>query len=173
MRPQTYRLLTDLREKTGKEYGKLVQKLLAIAFLESGVDELVDRCVQGIDLEVKIAGTRYAFEVKTSETDQVTLGRKDLEGLDRQLRDGAEPFVAVLCGGWLDDWIFARYFPDELPAGKKITSFRLRAYRDAGLEHRIRATFDRVVAEHANTAVYERQVGLDRVLETYAARGLA
>ena len=173
MKPHTHHLLSELREKTGKEYGKLVQKLLAIALLESHVDELVDRCTQGIDIEVKIAGRRYALEVKTSETDQIALARKDLEGLERQLRDGVEPYVAVLCSGLIDDWIFARYYPGELPSGKKLTAFRLRTYRDRELEDRVRGTFEKVVEQHANTAVYERQAGLDRVLARYAARGLA
>lgn len=173
MNPHTYELLTELRERTGREYGKLVQKLLAIAFLESGVDELVDRCVQGIDLELKTGGRHIALEVKTTETAQVTLGRKDLEGLERQRKQGAEPYVAFLGGGLLDEWIFARYHPGELPAGKKIGAFRLRAYRDRELEGRIQSLFEAAVAQHVNVATFERQAGLDRVLAGYAARQLA
>ena len=173
MNPQTHRALEDLRNRTGKEYGKLLQKLLAIAFLDSEVDRLVDRCTQGIDLEVQIAGARLAFEVKTSEEDQISLGKKDLEGLQRQLDDGAEAYVAVLGGGLLDEWLFVRFSPGELPPGKKLSTFQLRPYRNRELEDRIRRPFEEAVARHANTAVYDRQAGLDRVLEGYPARGLA
>ena len=173
MSPQTYRLLQELREKTGKEYGKLVQKLLAIALLESGVERLVDRSTQGIDLEVQIAGTRHAFEVKTSEGADIKLGKKDLDGLDRQIQDGAEPYVVVLGGGPLDEWLFVRYHRGELLRGKKLTLFQLRAYRTPSLENRVRRPFEEAVARHATTALEERQAGLDRVLERYPARGVA
>jgi hypothetical protein len=79
----------------------------------------------------------------------------------------------VLGGGLLDDWIFARHHPGELPSGKKLSTFELRPYRNRELENRIRSSFEQAVARHANTAVYDRQPGLDRVLATYPARGLA
>jgi len=171
--PQTHRYLEDIRGKTGKEYGKLLQKLLAIAFLETGVEQLVDRCTQGIDLEVRVGGARLAFEVKTCEEDQISLGKKDLDGLERQRSEGVEAYVAVLGGGLLDDWIFVSYHPGELPPGKKLSTFQLRPYRNRELENRIRSSFEEAVARHANTAVYDRQPGLDRVLAKYPARGLA
>lgn len=173
MNPQTHRTLEDLRNRTGREYGKLLQKLLAIAFLDSGVDRLVDRCTQGIDLEVQLAGKRYAFEVKSCEEDQITLGKKDLEGLKRQQDDGAEAYVAVLGGSLLDEWMFVRFHPGELPPSKKLSTFQLRAYRNRELEDRLRRPFEEAVARHAGTAVYDRQAGLDRVLAGYPARGLA
>lgn len=173
MNPHTHRLLAELRDKTGKEYGKLVQKLLAIALLESEVEGLVDRSTQGIDLEVRIAGARHAFEVKTSETHQITLAKKDLEGLQRQVDEGAHTYVVVLFGGLLDEWLFVRYAPGELPSGKKLSAFQLRPFRDRELERRVRLPFEHAVEAHANTALIERQPGLDRVLAAYPARSLA
>ena len=61
MTPQTYAKLAELRAKTGKEYGKLIQKLLAIALLETEVERLVERSIQGIDLDVTIAGRLFGF----------------------------------------------------------------------------------------------------------------
>ncbi len=61
MRLDVHRRLRDLSDKTGKEYGKLVQKLLAIAFLEAEAESVTDRCVQGIDLDVTLHGRAYAF----------------------------------------------------------------------------------------------------------------
>ena len=39
-------------ERRGKEYGKLVQKLLALALLDADAQELYERSVQGIDRAV-------------------------------------------------------------------------------------------------------------------------
>ena len=174
MNPNTHRRLKEIRGETGREYGKLIQKLLAIAFLESGVDSLTERSVQGIDLEIDLAGTRYAFEVKTSEKDSITLGKKDCEGLRRQVEEGAEVYIAVLLGSsLLDEWLMVRYHEGELLPAKKYSQFMLRPYRNRELEGRVRAAFDTAVADHANTAMLLRQGGLDRVLEGYGNRRLA
>jgi hypothetical protein len=75
-------MLGHLATECGKEYGKLVQKLLAIACCESGAVRLIDRSTQGIDLEVTFHdGLRVAFEVKTGQAGTVTFGKKDLDGL--------------------------------------------------------------------------------------------
>lgn len=173
MKRATHATLDRLRADTGLEYGKLIQKLLAAAFLETGVDRLVERGTQGIDLEVEIAGERCVLEVKTSERDSVRLSAKDIEGLDRQAAGGARVYVAVLTAGPLADWIFARYAPGEFPAARDLTAFRLRAYRDRALEQRIAAAFDRVVDRDAHTALTRRQAGLDEMLKRYGAWGRA
>ncbi len=108
MKHETHAKLARLRAEVGRDYGKLVQKLLAVAFLETDVQKLVERSTQGIDLEMEIAGERYVFEVKTSESDAVRLTPKDLEGLDRLVEDGARVYLAVLTNGPFEDWILAR-----------------------------------------------------------------
>lgn len=173
MKYKTHADLERLRAEVGREYGKLVQKLLAIAFLETDVKKLVERSTQGIDLELEIAGERYVFEVKTSESDSIRLGPKDLEGLDRYVEDGAKVYLAVLTNGPLEDWILARYVPQEFPTGKDLTSFPFRAHRDRALEERILTTFDHVVDAHLHTAITGRQRGLDEVLQRYPAWGRA
>lgn len=169
MKLETHEKLERLRDEVGREYGKLVQKLLAVAFLETDVQRLVERSTQGIDLEMEIAGERFAFEVKTSESDSIRLSPKDLEGLDRCVEDGARVYLAVLTDGPLEDWILARYMPGEFPAGKDLTSFPFRAHRDRDLERRILTAFDRVVDGHLHTAITGRQRGLDEVLQRYPA----
>lgn len=169
MRRETLIQLERLRAETGREYGKLVQKLLAAAFLETGVDRLVERSTQGIDLEMEIAGDRYGFEVKTSETDTIRLSAKDLEGLDRLVADGANVYLAVLAAGRFDDWIFARYAPGEFPTAKDSSAFAFRAHRDRALEQRIATAFDRVVDRDVHTAMTRRQSGMDEVLQRYRA----
>ena len=58
MRIEVHRRLRDLAERSGQEYGKLVQKLLAIALCECGATRLTERSTQGIDLEVELPGGR-------------------------------------------------------------------------------------------------------------------
>ena len=173
MKYQTHEKLERLRGEVGREYGKLVQKLLAVAFLETDVQKLVERSTQGIDLEMEIAGERFVFEVKTSESDSIRLGPKDLEGLDRYVEDGARVYLAVLTNGPLEDWILARYMPEEFPVGKDLTSFPFRAHRDLDLERRVLTAFDRVVDAHVHTAITRRQRGMDEVLQRYPAWGRA
>lgn len=173
MKHATHATLRELSAATGKEYGKLVQKLLAIAFLDAGADDLTDRCVQGIDLELGVAGRRLAFEVKTCEGGGLTLGKKDLDGLARERDAGREAFVAALGDRPTDEWVFARFAPDELPASKRIPLFGLRAYRDRELEQRVARAFERAVERHATAAARGGQAALDEVLATYPARRLA
>ena len=173
MKHETHAKLERLRAEVGREYGKLVQKLLAIAFLETEVQKLVERSTQGIDLEIEIAGERCVFEVKTSESDSVRLTPKDLEGLDRLVEDGARVYLAVLTNAPFDDWILARYVPGEFATGKGLTSFPFRTHRDQELEQRILTAFDRVVDRDVHTAITRRQGGLDEVLQRYPAWGRA
>ncbi len=173
MKHETHVKLARLRAEVGREYGKLVQKLLAIAFLETNVEKLVERSTQGIDLEMAIAGERCVFEVKTSASDAVRLTPKDLEGLDRLVEDGARVYLAVLTNGPFEDWILARYVPGEFPTGKDLTSFPFRAHRDRNLEQRILTDFDRVVDRDVHIAITRRQGGLDEVLQGYPAWGRA
>jgi hypothetical protein len=170
---ETHGKLARLRAETGREYGKLVQKLLAVAFLETDDQKLVERSTQGIDLEMTIAGERYVFEVKTSASDSVRLTPKDLEGLDRLVEDGARVYLAVLTNGPFEDWILVRYVPGEFPTGKDLTSFPFRAHRDRKLEQRILTDFDRVVDRDLHIAITRRQGGLDEVLQGYPAWGRA
>jgi hypothetical protein len=170
---ETHGKLARLRTEVGREYGKLVQKLLAVAFLETDVEKLVERSTQGIDLEMAIAGERCVFEVKTSASDAVRLTPKDVEGLDRLVEDGARVYLAVLTNGPFEDWILARYVPGEFPTGKDLTSFPFRAHRDRNLEQRILTDFDRVVDRDVHIAITRRQGGLDEVLRGYPAWGRA
>ena len=173
MRLDVHRRLRDLSEKTGKEYGKLVQKLLAIAFLEAEAESVTDRSIQGIDLEVTLRGRMYAFEVKTSERGAVRFGKKDLQGLEARVDEGAEAYVAVLGAGLLDEWIFARFHADELQVSRDYSPLQLRPYRNRELEDEIRAAFHDSVIKHAREAEINMQRGLNTVLETYSTFRLA
>ena len=95
MKLEVHQRLSELSTAAGKEYGKLVQKLLAIALLEAGAESLTDRSTQGIDLEATFRGKKRAIEVKTTESGAVSLGKKDLEGLAAREADGMRAYVAA------------------------------------------------------------------------------
>lgn len=169
MKIETYRRLQDLAAHTAQEYGKLVQKLLAIAFCESGATRVTERSTQGIDLEVVLPdGRSLAFEVKTTLTGEVTFGRKDVKGLEARAAQGLTPYFAVLGRRLVDDWLFARFHAGEVQPERAYSPTRLRPYRDGSLEALIGSPFEEVVTRHAGRATESGQGALDGVLRAYA-----
>jgi hypothetical protein len=168
MKYDAYGCLLDLSQKCGKEYGKLVQKLLAIAFCEAGATCLTERGIQGIDLEMVLAdGRRLALEVKTAQEETVTFGKKDIDGLAARQDGGYLTYFAVLGSRLLDDWIFARYWPDEILAQRDYSLIELCAYRDMDLTNYIREHFAAAVSRHCAAAIEGGQGVLDAVLREY------
>ncbi len=90
--------LRDLQKKHGKEFGKIIQKVLALSLKRLGYRLAEERTVQGVDIDIihEETGERRAIEVKTCIYSDVTIGFKDVEGLKRRSLDGYESFYAVL-----------------------------------------------------------------------------
>ncbi len=177
MKLDVHRRLQEIAAAQGKGYGKLVQKLLALAFLEAGVQRVTERSIQGIDLEVTLAGgERIAMEVKTSEpgaVGTVAFGKKDVQGLCARAEEGFVPYFAVLGNHQLDDWIFARHHTGEIPVNAALSPTRLRPYRDRALEALMKDTFADVVVRRAGLAADGGQSALDDVLRKHAAYRIA
>lgn len=177
MKLEVHRRLAEIAAAQDKGYGKLAQKLLAIAFLEAGAARITERSVQGIDLEVTLDdGRRLALEVKTSEpgaSGEVKLGAKDIQGLVARTEEGFEAYVAVLGNRLLDDWVLARHAPGEIAPGETFSPTRLRPFRDRALEARIAEPFAEAVGRHADRATQGGQAALDAVLRGYAAFRIA
>lgn len=161
--------LRRLADQRGKEYGKLVQKLLALALLDAGASELFERSTQGIDLECKLDGRALAIEVKTCESRSIRLASKDLDGLAARHASGARCYLAVLGPGLFDDLRLAVVLPGEIAPAKDILLVELRASRDLKLEARLRPCFERVLLRHAAVAESEGQGGLDALLASHVA----
>lgn len=174
MKYEVYRRLSELSGLSDKEYGKLVQKLLAIAFCKAGAVRLIERSTQGIDLEVTLRDERrIAVEVKTAQDQSVKFGKKDLDGLASQIEEGLEPYFAVLGSELLDEWILARYYGNEIKPNQQYRLTQLRAYRDTGLENSIREQFDQAVIECTNLPDTNRQAALDEVLRGFECVSVA
>ena len=169
MKLDVHQRLSDLSAATGKEYGKLVQKLLGIALLEAGAESLTDRCTQGIDLEATFRGKKRAIEVKTTESGAVSLGKKDLEGLAAREADGMRSYVAVLGNRFLDEWTFARFHAGELTPSQSYSITQLRPYRDSEMERAVARPFVDAVLKHADAAARGGQSALDAVLAAHPA----
>ncbi len=174
MKHEVYRRLSELSQESDKEYGKLVQKLLAIAFCKAGAIRLVERSIQGIDLEVTLPNDRrIAVEVKTAQDQSVKFGKKDLDGLTSQAEAGLEPYFALLGSQLLDEWILARCHMGEIKPNQQYRLTQLRAYRDNELEESIRAHFDEAVLEYTNFPGTNRQAALDDVLRDFSCVSIA
>ena len=174
MKYEVHRRLTELSQETDKEYGKLIQKLLAIAFCKAGAARLVERSTQGIDLEVTWPDKRrIALEVKTTLDQSVKFGKKDLDGLASQAEAGLDPYFALLGSQLLDEWILARYYVGEIKANQQYRLTQLRACRDKVLEDSIREYFDEAVIECTNLPATNRQAALDQVLRSFSCVAVA
>jgi len=167
MKLEVHQRLSDLSAATQKEYGKLVQKLLAIALLEAGGEELTDRSTQGIDLEVTFRGKRRAIEVKTTESGAIALGKKDIEGLAARESGGARAYVAVLGNRFLDEWTFARFHAGEWQPSQSYSITQLRPYRDRELERAVLKPFADAVLAHADAAIRGGQRALEAILASH------
>jgi hypothetical protein len=162
LKDRLYRLLTDLHRRHGpQEFGKLCQKLLAIAYRLAGFAHVVERGVQGVDVDAADGREKFATEVKTTQTSAVPFLRKDVDGLSCRGADGYQPVLGVLRLSPLSDW----YLVDarRLRAGSlHIPSLRPSRLRD--LEDRVLPAFDKAVEVHIEGAVEVSQAFLDGVL---------
>lgn len=165
MKTETYERLKKLHDKYGaQEFGKLCQKLLAISFRMAGYGHVVERGVQGVDMDVKQEnGEKYAVEVKTTEGKSVSFQPKDADGLESRHKDGYQSSVlAVLRLGLFSEWYFAK--ADKLQPGTNILVESLRPYRLQELEDHIKPYFDQAVNEHFAGTMEKAQGYLDEVL---------
>ncbi|MDI6832088.1 MAG: hypothetical protein QME88_12255 [Actinomycetota bacterium] len=143
---ETARKLEELYGCHEKEFGKVVQKLLALTFVEMGFGLAEERAVQGVDIDVIApGGEKLSFEVKTSQSAQVTVQDKDIQGLESRLNaDGYRPlFAFIFRPHYLGDgWII-------VPAGRVMkgthNAMRLASLDDGSLSREVNARFPELV----------------------------
>jgi hypothetical protein len=162
MQRTTYEWLILLYDRYGpREFGKLCQKLLAISFRHAGFIHVVERGVQGVDVDAARGQAKFATEVKTTINGEIMFQAKDITGLNARRADGYLPLLGVLRLSPLSDWLLAD--AEHLAPGR-VAIDKLRAYRRHDLEAQLRPLFAEVVEQHAETALTEAQSYLDRVL---------
>jgi hypothetical protein len=158
----TYESMQRLHAKYGpREFGKLCQKLLALSYRRAGFVHIVERGVQGVDVDAGDGQVKYATEVKTTINHAVQFQAKDVDGLRARKCDGYHPLLAALRLSPFSDWLVAdadHLEPGLLPLDK------LRAYRRRDLEARLCPLFVAVVDEHGEATLRGAQGYLDNVL---------
>ena len=164
MNSTTFNKLQDIYKRYGpREFGKISQKLIAIAFRSGGYGHVVERGVQGVDVDAaQDGGEKYSLEVKTTVRDSIIFGRKDEEGLSSRAKDGYRPLLAVLQVGPLSEWYFVE--SHRARVGTLLVE-SLRPHRQRGLEQIISPLFEHAVTKHHAGIMTAGQEYLDKVLK--------
>ena len=162
MRQASYEWLCQLHKKHGpREFGKLVQKMLAIAFRLAGYGNVTERGVQGVDIDAADGGLKYSTEVKTTLGEEVAFQTKDAEGLAARKKDGYQSVLGVLRLSPLSDWLLV---DAQLINPGRLRLESLRPHRLRDLERQLGPHFDATVLEHSEAALTGAQFYLDKVL---------
>lgn len=146
--------LRELRKAYGVGvFGKIAQKLLALSFRRIGFSHIVERSVEGVDID--IAGehdVRFAVEVKTTERLSFRLDEGNVNALRDRAKDGYVPVIAALRLAIFEKWILAQVPLEQLRAGEMLVD-SLRAYRMQDMEDSLEPAFESIVAEHFDRAL--------------------
>jgi hypothetical protein len=162
MHRSTFEWLTRLHARYGaREFGKLSQKLLAITYRHAGFFHVIERGVQGVDVDAAGDRAKYSTEVKTTVGHAVFFQAKDVAGLEARKRDGYQPILAALRLSPLSNWLLAD--AEHLEPGL-FPLDHLRPYRHRDLEDHLRPLFDAVVEDHAEATLASSQRYLDSVV---------
>jgi len=166
MRIKTYTHLDILIKKFGsQEFGKLCQKFLAIAFLNAGYNHVIERTIQGVDIDVaNKKGEKYSIEVKTTITEYITFKEKDLIGLKSREKDGYQSILAILRLTRFSNWIFVK--ANQLNSGTSYVDI-FRPHRLKRLENFINPLFENIVQMHFEGTFNNGQEYLSNILKNY------
>jgi Holliday junction resolvase len=167
MRLRTYEKLRALHRDFGcGVFGKIAQKLLALSFRVTGATHVVERGVQGVDIDVVLDRARYAFEVKTTEGTEFQLDDGNLSALRDRAADGYSAGIAILHLAPGEDWQVAALPLKELRPGA-CSIDRFRNYRLAQIETSICSAFEEVVDEEFEYTRKDGQRHLDGKLRSH------
>ena len=146
MEPHTFLLLKELQESPiSSDFGKICQSLLALALRENGFDHVVNRLVEGVDIDASGNLGQFAIEAKTTEGQEVLVGEKDLKGWEDRSQDKYEPVLAALRISLLSNWVLC----DASGLSKGAVRIqRLRLHEIAPLTMAATPSFDAVVQKH-------------------------
>jgi hypothetical protein len=122
---------------------------------------VVERGVQGVDVDAGDGRVKYSTEVKTTEKGSVLFHQKDADGLFGRAADGYVQLLGVLRLAPLSGWYLAR--AENLRPGVLLIE-SLRPYRLTDLERRLQPCFAEAVANHFEGTLTGSQAYLDQVL---------
>jgi len=149
MEAAAFLLLKQLQQSSiGSDFGKICQSLLALALRENGFDHVVNRLVEGVDIDAAGDLGQFAIEVKTTESREVLIGDKDLKGWKDRSRDDYAPVLAALKISLLSEWTLCD--ASDLPKGSHRIQ-RLRLHEVIPLTQVVNSHFDPIVQKHVAT----------------------
>lgn len=165
MKVEAFQHLQQIRAKFGPGiFGKITQKLLALALYEAGFVDIVERDVQGADIDATDAtGKKYALEVKTTDGESVPITAENIEALKDRTRDDYLPVIAALRVRMFENWVFANIPLGDLRPGS-LPLARLRAYRIRDIETSVCPAFEVVLNEHSGGVLARGGYYLSQVL---------
>jgi hypothetical protein len=140
--------------------GKVLQRLLELAFHESGYRIVEERMSEGIDFDVEHREPphdRYSFEARTTASLLVAVKNEDLRQMDERMRDGYHAGLAALHIGPGTGWVFMERLW-LLPPSVRISLGTSACWQ--GLADRINREFDSVLEYLGPTARDRGLVGL-------------
>jgi hypothetical protein len=139
----------ELHSKYGPGiFGKIAQKLLALSFHASGYNHIVERSVEGVDIDVSNGESeKMAIEVKTTEGYSFPLSQSNIDALRMREVDQYRAIIAAIRLAPLEKWIISNVNSNLLKPGQ-IPIESLRPNRLNSLGEQINSAFDKVVEEH-------------------------
>ncbi|MCH8007395.1 MAG: hypothetical protein IIC91_00875 [Chloroflexi bacterium] len=166
MRVRTFKQLQDIREKFGPGiFGKITQKLLALAFYAAGYSRVVERGVQGVDIDAtNPQGKRFTVEVKTTGGDTIFISKDNIDALQDRASDGCVPLIAALRIQMFEQWIVASIPLSQLRPGSILLS-RLRASSVGDIETSVNPAFETVVNQHFSGVMARGEQYLIEILD--------
>jgi Holliday junction resolvase len=139
-------LLRQLQQSPiGSDFGKICQSLLALTLRENGFNHVVNRLVEGVDIDASGDSGQFAIEVKTTESREVLIGEKDVKGWKERSRDHYAPVLAALRISLLSE----RTLCDATDLEKGTYRIqRLRLHEIPPLTKLVTSNFDAAVQKH-------------------------
>lgn len=166
MKIETFFQLKELQRKYGiKEtasgpFGKIAQKLLALSFHRIGFFNIVERSIQGVDIDItKNEDEKYACEVKVTDKLFFNMAKDNIAALIDRSNDGYMPIIAVLKLSMCTDWIIAKIPIGEMQNGNVLID-SIRRFRLRDLENEISVAFDKILEEHFEETLKRGDINL-------------
>jgi hypothetical protein len=160
-----YRLLEQIVNAHGPGIaGKILQRLLELAFHRIGFRLIEEGISEGIDLSVahrEAPERRYAFEVRTTQSDAAPVSAHDLAQMKARAADGYQTGLAALRIAPGARWILVRsewLRPPELP----ISAGTCEPWKE--LADNLNRAFDEVLEELSPLALKDGLEGLEPFL---------
>ena len=113
------------------------------------------------------------MEVKTAEQTSVSVGKKDLEGLQARRDEGFTTMLAVLGGRLTDEWLFLSIPGTDIQPNAKTEIVLLRPFADSELSHLIEGPFVAAVDRYGVQACEGGQQALNAVLQQHPNYAMA